>query len=674
MAALMQYVTPTLLIPVVVLAALFYFFVYYWRAMSPRHGTLEWVDLASSVPPRASFTFSLHPMERRDALPLLLLTGLYCVTAFFRLGSFTNPQQFSQLAAQEQASITLTETRTLSRILYYPGLNTGGYLLEVSSDGKTWHALQFHEKNDEAGTAAYYDWTKNPVVGSDPSLSHKYSEMFKWLEVVPQEPIEIKYLRLTGLPSGGKPWLELGELALYDEQNRLITGNDLAQTDENAALLFDEQNTIPAQPSWYNSSYFDEIYHPRTALEHMRNIYPYEITHPPLGKLFMSLGIQLFGMTPFGWRFIGTLFGVGMVPLLYVFMKNLFGKTLIAVCGTALFTFDFMHLTQTRIATIDTYGVFFILAMYFFMYRYLTLPPGTSFAKGALPLFLSGLMWGIGAASKWTVIYGAAGLAVLYFIGLYFKWRDWPREAGALPFAPWLIKTLLFSVLCFVVIPGVIYTLSYIPYASAQGEVTVPSVIKAMVENQKYMLNYHKGVNEPHGYSSRWYQWIVDGRPILYYLDSNQAASTGLKTAFGAFNNPIVSWAGLLAILTLIFRPLVDWIRRRRGGATPGLSALDGKALFILVGYFSQLVPWMLIFRTTFAYHYFPSMLFLTLALAYVMDGLIERAPEGWRWAVFGLTGSAVAAYAAFYPVLIGLTVPAWYTTNFLRWLPSWPF
>ena len=140
----------------------------------------------------------------------------------------------------------------------------------------------------------------------------------------------------------------------------------MAYTDGSAAALFDEQGTVPAMPTWYNSGYFDEIYHPRTAYEHIRGIYPYEITHPPLGKLIMSLGIQIFGMTPFGWRFMGALFGVGMLPLLYVFLKNLFGKTAVAACGTALFAFDFMHLTQTRIATIDTYGVFFILAMYFF--------------------------------------------------------------------------------------------------------------------------------------------------------------------------------------------------------------------------------------------------------------------------------------------------------------------
>lgn len=133
---------------------------------------------------------------------------------------------------------------------------------------------------------------------------------------------------------------------------------------------------------------------------------------------------------------MGTLFGVCMLPILYVFLKNLFGRTAVAACGTCLFAFDFMHLTQTRIATIDTYGVFFILLMYFFLYRYLTLPAGTPFRRGALPLFLSGLFWGIGAASKWTVIYGAAGLAVLYFIGLHAKWAGLARRRTGSPVRP----------------------------------------------------------------------------------------------------------------------------------------------------------------------------------------------------------------------------------------------
>ena len=84
-------------------------------------------------------------------------------------------------------------------------------------------------------------------------------------------------------------------------------------------------------------------------------------------------------------------------------------------------------------------------------------------------------------------------------------------------------------------------------------------------------------------------------------------------------------------------------------------------------------MPWIFISRTTFAYHYFPSILFLVLAISYAMNHMMERRKGRYRFAVYGITATAVVLYAAFYPVLIGLYVPTWYTWNFLRWLPSWP-
>ena len=30
--------------------------------------------------------------------------------------------------------------------------------------------------------------------------------------------------------------------------------------------------------TYMNSTYFDEIYHPRTAYEHLNNVYPYEVS------------------------------------------------------------------------------------------------------------------------------------------------------------------------------------------------------------------------------------------------------------------------------------------------------------------------------------------------------------------------------------------------------------
>ena len=65
---------------------------------------------------------------------------------------------------------------------------------------------------------------------------------------------------------------------------------------------------------------------------------------------------------------------------------------------------------------------------------------------------------------------------------------------------------------------------------------------------------------------------------------------------------------------------------------------------------------------------------FLVLAVSYVMDGMIRRRPDTWRGPVYGLTAGAVGLYVLFYPVLIGLMTPTWYTSNILKWLPSWPF
>ncbi len=638
------------LFPIATLLALFAFFYWYWgtqRAPLAKR-LITPPEEAPREQPRFTFAGRCHPLVRRDAIPILLITAVYAVTAFAHLGSLRAPQSAWDFGSGESATFSLPEAVQVSQLWYYPNLGTGKYQVEISGDGVTWLTLWSRTETDEAGSEeTVYYWADSTGYGESFTMTQNYNQLFKWNEIVFENPQYIRYLRITG--QANKGLLELGEVALFD-----MAGNRV-EVPGSVSPLFDEQDMVPDKPTYYDEAYFDEIYHPRTAWEHIRGIEPYEISHPPLGKLIMGVGIRLFGMTPFGWRFMGTLFGVGMLPLLYVFLKNLFGRTSIATCGTILLAADFMHLTQTRLATIDTYAFFFILLMYWFMYRYLTLPAGTPFRKCALPLFLSGLFWGIGAASKWTVIYGCTGLVVLYFIGLYQKVRDWPAEQPGR--VKWIFQILGFSVLVFAVIPAAIYTLSYLPYAMAEGDTSLTGLIGAMWENQKYMLSYHSGVTDSHPYASRWYQWLFDIRPILYYMDNDVA---GYTTRFAAFVNPVVCWGGLLAVASCA----VQAVRRR-----------CARALFIFIGYLAQLVPWFFIGRITFAYHYFPSVLFLVLALCYVFHTLAEREEMvNWKPAMFAVTGGAVGLYALFYPVLVGIQIPTWYSNNVLGWFPSWPF
>lgn len=652
-----------------VLAGAIGFFAYYFSALRPRPGTLDWITLAERAP--LTFAVRRHRAERKDALPILLITVIYAITAFFSLGSTKAPQAYYDFSDGETYTVQVEgEPLLVSRIWSYSSLGTGAYNLEVSADGETWSTLWTKTEKDEWGRdKTVHYWAMAEDYEPSYALSQDYIKLFKWQDIIPQQAQWVQYIRITGKADYNQQTLRLGKLIFFDDQNRPLQF-DRSMADGEAIpaeldRLFTVDDTVPEAISWRNSSYFDEIYHPRTALENIENLHPYEITHPPLGKVILGLGIRLFGMTPFGWRFMGTLFGVLMLPLLYVFLKNMFGKTVVATCGTILFAAEFMHLTQTRIATIDTYGVFFILLSYWFFYRWLT-ASATPNKKGRTregygSLALSGITWGIGCACKWTVVYAGVGLAVLYAVHMVLRIRAWNKDreedAPKKSLAGWLVKTLLLSVLCFVILPAVIYTASYIPYAASKGSVTFASVFDEMWRNQSYMLSYHNGVTEPHSYESRWYQWLVDARPILFYL--NDMGGNVMTERFASFNNPLISWAGLLSLIAVAVR----FVRRR-----------CGKALFLVVAFLSQFLPWVFIGRTTFAYHYFPSVLFLVFCICYLFNDLMECKWAKWQLPVYGVTAASVALYALFYPGLIGLTMPTWYSHGLLAFLPSWPF
>ncbi len=542
----------------------------------------------------------------RDFFALGLIVIVYAFVAFYNLGSTEAPQSFHRFSDGESLTVTLSGDESVSSVMYYTGIGTGSYTLQYSDDGESFYDAALLDQN----YAALLKW--------------KNAELYSG---VSDKPRSIRII------AHGSPWL--GELALRTPDGRLIpvTGG---------GELFDEQAAVPEYPNYLNSSYFDEIYHARTAYEHIEGVYPYEVSHPPLGKLIIAGGIELFGMTPFGWRFSGTLIGVLMLPLLYVLLKKMFGGVSVPACGTAIFAFDFMHFTQTRIATIDSYAVFFILLMYLFMYLYIS--------GGRLRyLALSGVAFGIGIACKWTCFYAGAGLAVIWLI---YRIRRFELKA--------FLKNCLFCLVFFVLIPAVIYYLSYFPYGQAIGLHGPGMFFKReyfdlVCGNQEFMFTYHSGVHSEHPYASRWYQWLIDERPILYYL---QYYSDGSRSSFGAFLNPLLCWGGLAAMCVML------WL---------ALFRRDKAAGFILIGYLAQLLPWVFISRITFEYHYFPSAVFLTLALCRIF-ALMQTCTKHWRMKLYGFTGLCLGLFLMFYPVLSGKLINAETASALLRWLPSWPF
>jgi hypothetical protein len=566
--------------------------------------------------PRAESGRSARP----DRIAVALITLLYAVAAFAHLGDMKSPRSSIVFSEGDALVLELGGSYELSHAMAYSVIGTGGYFFSLSEDGNLWT------------DAAEFD--------------QNYIALLKWHEI----PLSgrARFLRLT---AWGVP--ELGELTLYDE-----SGEALPWKTQNE--LTDEQALTPEKSTFLNSSYFDEIYHARTALEHLRGMWPYEISHPPLGKLIIALGVSLFGMTPFGWRFSGTLFGVLMLPLVYAFARRLFGRGGVPVCCTALLAADFMHFNQTRIATIDTYGVFFTLAMYYYMFLWLfPEEKGILFRAEAegkkRHLALAGICFGLGASCKWTCLYAGAGLGLLWLLHWIFRFSS-EGCAARKAFG----KNIAFCLVFFVFIPALIYYASYYPYGLGSGlgggigMLFKRDYAKIVLDSQSYMFRYHSGVDATHPYSSRWYQWMLDIRPILYYLDYNG----GARSSFGAFVNPVLCWAGFVSLFVLGF---CTFARR------------DRRALFLLVGYLAQLVPWLFISRITFEYHYFPCSVFLVLTLGYVF-ALLRDNDDLWRIPVWSLTALQAAAFVFFYPALWGAELNTRGASLLYRWLSTWPF
>ena len=174
-------------------------------------------------------------------------------------------------------------------------------------------------------------------------------------------------------------------------------------------------------------------------------------------------------------------------------------------------------------------------------------------------------------------------------------------------------------------------------------------------DNQSFMFNYHSGLVAEHPYSSRWYQWLLNIRPILYYLEY---FNDGTRSSFGAFVNPLLCWAGLLCLPLLIYT---------------AAFRKDKTAAFILLGYLAQLVPWMPIGRLTFEYHYFPCTVFLVLALGYAFK-LVRLHSRHWKLYLGSFAAVSLLLFVMFYPAVSGMVVDNAKASAILGWLPTWPF
>jgi len=599
---------------------------------------------------QASKVFS--KMTKLDYIWIVVITLIYAIIAFRDLGSTNAMESYVKMKQGDEIEVLFNKKVQLDSIYYY-----SGWVEQVDFD------VKFNFNKDDSGIKDKKEKKDNELKNNEDKINkYRIENAFTWSLWSVEEKTDSVLIEALDKESS------IYELVFFDENKKIIKPKSVRINGKKINALSDEAKYCPTKFTFRENPYFDEHIYVTAAYDLIHGRPTNEWTHPPLGKWFIALGMMIFGICPFGMRATGTLFGVIMLPCIYVFAKKIFDKTSYATLTCGLFALDFMHFVQSRIAVIDVYVVTFIILMYYFMYQYYkTSFYDTKLGKTWIMLLGAGISMGLGIACKWTGCYAAVGLAVIFFIIVYkrrkeykYALQDREGETNGIKhsyiievYKPYLRKTILFCCVVFILIPLIIYTISYAPFRLQDNPDA--GIIERIVENQKDMFNFHSTLKLENGHSSKWYSWPVIWKPIYY---SSTILSSTQRQGINAMGNPLIWWVGIPAFIYVV----INIFKKK-----------EKKALFIAISYLSQYLPWIFISRMTFIYHYFASTPFVVIMIVYMFkDWLEEEENKRKKAYLIGYVVLTVILFIMFYPVLSGQTVSAEYVKNWLSWLSQW--
>ncbi|MBO8199644.1 dolichyl-phosphate-mannose--protein mannosyltransferase [Streptomyces smyrnaeus] len=434
------------------------------------------------------------------------------------------------------------------------------------------------------------------------------------------------------------------------------------------------------------------------------------VVHPPVGKWIIGLGEALFGLNPFGWRFMMALLGTLSVLMLCRIGRRLFRSTALGCLAGALMAVDGLHFVMSRAALLDLVVMFWVLAAFgcLLVDRDRTrerlaarLPcastdegPGTGAplpdafvgdraGLGLRPWRLAaGVCLGLACATKWNGLYVLAAfglLTVLWDMGAR-------RTAGASrPFPAMLRKDALPAFVSLPVVAVVTYVVSWTgwfatsggyfrDWADKQGAAGpwgwLPGPLRSLWHYESQVYDFHVNLTSGHTYQSNPWSWLVLGRPVSYFYESPKAGTDGCTDkAEGcarevlALGTPVLWWAACAALVYVFYR----WFFRR-----------DWRAGAILCGVAGGYLPWFAYQeRTIFLFYAVVFLPFLCLGLAMAAGALAGPPGTDDRRRTLGVVAAGVVGllivwnFIYFWPIYTGQTIPMgeW---RHRMWLDSW--
>ncbi|MFI6700112.1 dolichyl-phosphate-mannose--protein mannosyltransferase [Streptomyces sp. NPDC050509] len=433
---------------------------------------------------------------------------------------------------------------------------------------------------------------------------------------------------------------------------------------------------------------------------------PGYVVHPPVGKWVIGLGEQMFGFTPFGWRFMVAVLGTLSVLMLCRIGRRLFRSTFLGCLAGALLAVDGLHFVMSRTALLDLVLMFFVLAAFGALLidrdrsrarlaaalpvdeEEGVLRPDASVAEG-LRLgwrpwrIAAGVLLGLAFATKWNGLYILAAfavMAVLWDVGAR-------RTAGAVrPYLAVLKRDIVPAFFSTVPVAIATYVASWTGWivtdkgyfrdwattAGKGGSFTwLPDWVRSLWHYEYEVYQFHINLTSGHTYQSNPWSWIVLGRPVSYFYEDPAAGQDGCPASTAgkcarevlAIGTPMLWWAGAFALLYVLWR----WFFRRdwRAGAI---------ACAVAVGW----GPWLLYQeRTIFLFYAVVFVPYLCLAVAMMIGAILGPQGSDERRRTVGAVGAGVLVllivwnFIYFWPLYTGTAIPLDSWRNRM-WLDTW--
>lgn len=350
---------------------------------------------------------------------------------------------------------------------------------------------------------------------------------------------------------------------------------------------------------------------------------------------------------------------------------------------------DGLFLVESRYALNNVYLVIFgLLGQLFFL-----IALNQSKQRRWINLALSGVFFGTSACIKWNGLWFLLGVYMIWVTAHLMEWIL-PKPKGLLMPAEntvtsdlELTKTPLQNLTQlkvldmfwnFAIIPVFTYSILWIPHLIMNP---TPNFWQA----HKDILEFHEKIGsgpETHPYCSQWYSWLLMWRPVAYFYQTGRDTTEQVPAYpplpdgswkyiydVHAMGNPFLWWLSTAAIFGLLFLLTIRLIKGVGWKIPPIPQTLI--ALYFVLTWLAQLLPWVRVTRCIFLYHYMGASVFSGLALAWVVDGwLSSRHPE-FRSASVTVIVLVIFALVFWLPIYLGLPLTS-QEYQLRMWFQSW--